>query len=184
MHKWEEEDAKRKRILRNICEYDYIIDQPTPMSQATHYPKSTKEGGRADSESSTFLPKLNTNQGSNTAGGPLGTAPDTMKKKPGLIGSTVSSVGSTGYATSMGPFYKKRGYAASQMEMRRESSNSGYGGSGSKNPRTQVVTANNQIALLNHSVGYERSANLYSGKRDLGAGTGGFLVEIFLTRKR
>jgi hypothetical protein len=24
--KWEEENAQRKRILRNICEYEYIID--------------------------------------------------------------------------------------------------------------------------------------------------------------
>jgi phospholipid N-methyltransferase len=26
--KWEEEENDRKRILKNICEYDYIIDQP------------------------------------------------------------------------------------------------------------------------------------------------------------
>lgn len=26
VHKWEEEAVERKRILRNICEYDYIID--------------------------------------------------------------------------------------------------------------------------------------------------------------
>jgi hypothetical protein len=45
------------------------------MSQATHYPKTNKEGGRADSESSTFLPKLNTHQALNNTGGPLGTAP-------------------------------------------------------------------------------------------------------------
>ena len=30
--KWEEEENGRKRILKNICEYDYIIDQPG-MSQ-------------------------------------------------------------------------------------------------------------------------------------------------------
>ena len=42
------------------------------MSQATHYPKTNKEGGRADSESSTFLPKLNTHQALNNTGGPLG----------------------------------------------------------------------------------------------------------------
>jgi hypothetical protein len=68
------------------------------------------------------------------------------------------------------------------MEMRRESSQSGYGTAGG-GVRTQVVTANNQIALLNHAVGYERQANLFTGKRDLGAGTGQFFIEIFFTRK-
>jgi hypothetical protein len=103
--------VKRKRILRNICEYDYIIDQPTPMSQ---YPKSTKEAGRSsDTESATFLPKLNNQKGVPAA--PVATAPEMFKKKPGvgLTSSTVTSFGSTAYATSTGPFYKKRGYAAS-----------------------------------------------------------------------
>ena len=68
------------------------------------------------------------------------------------------------------------------MEMRRESSQSGSGTAGG-GVRTQVVTANNQIALLNHAVGYERQANLFTGKRDLGAGTGQFFIEIFFTRK-
>ena len=26
--KWEEEENGRKRLLQNICEYNYIIDQP------------------------------------------------------------------------------------------------------------------------------------------------------------
>lgn len=28
VYRWEEEEQERKKILRNICEYDYIIDQP------------------------------------------------------------------------------------------------------------------------------------------------------------
>ena len=26
--KWEEEEAQRKKLLKNICEYPYQIDQP------------------------------------------------------------------------------------------------------------------------------------------------------------
>ena len=59
-----------------------------------------------------------------------------------MTASTVISIGSAGYSTQMGPFYKKRGYAASQMEMRRESS-TGYATAMTINPRTQVTTANN-----------------------------------------
>lgn len=28
MYRWEEEAQERKKMLKNICEYDYIIDQP------------------------------------------------------------------------------------------------------------------------------------------------------------
>ena len=92
------------------------------------------------------------------------------------------SIGSAGYSTQMGPFYKKRGYAASQMEMRRESS-TGYATAMTINPRTQVTTANNQIAMLTQNPGYERSTLLFQGRRDLGAGTGTFQIEIFMNRK-
>lgn len=82
----------------------------------------------------------------------------------------------------MGPFYNKRGYAASQMEMHRESS-TGYATVMSNNPRTHVTTANNQIAMLTQNPGYERSTLLFQGRRDLGSGTGTFQVEIFMNRK-
>ncbi len=73
--------------------------------------------------------------------------------------------------SSTGPFYKKRGYASSQLEMRRESSN----------PRT---AHNHQITpLLSNGLGYERGKTLYQGHRDLGGGSGNFNVEIFLTKK-
>ena len=78
-----------------------------------------------------------------------------------------------GGATSMGPFYKKqRGYASSQLEVRRESSH----------PRTSAPV-NNQIALMNSSLGYEKSQSLYSGQRDLGSQGSQFHVEIFLSKK-
>jgi len=30
--RWEEEEMERKKILKNICEYNYIIDQPSQSS--------------------------------------------------------------------------------------------------------------------------------------------------------
>jgi hypothetical protein len=29
---WEEDEMKRKRLLKNICEYPYLIDQPAAAS--------------------------------------------------------------------------------------------------------------------------------------------------------
>jgi hypothetical protein len=82
------------------------------------------------------------------------------KSKKGTLSSAAS--------TSMGPFYKKRGYASSQLEVRREMNN----------PRTAHDKLQNPI------VPYERAANLYVGYRDLGSnGHGNFQVEIFQTKR-
>ena len=80
--------------------------------------------------------------------------------------------------TTMGPFYKKRGYASSQLEMRRDSQNTTLTNS---TPGPRTATINNQIAMIAHQ---ERSATLYTGQRDLGsAGSGNFYVEIFLNKR-
>lgn len=86
----------------------------------------------------------------------------------------------------MGPFYKKRGYASSQLEMRREShnqtmTNNFSGLNTSQNLGPKAATVNNQIALIQNQ---ERSATLYTGQRDLGnLGSGTFHIEIFLNKR-
>lgn len=130
--RWEEAELERKKLLKNICEYDYIIDQQLPQVAGS-------------SPATGFLPKLNNK--------PVEYSQQNLiKKKPS----------NTGASTTMGQFYKKRGYASSQLEMRRESNNN--------NPRTAQPTP------------YERGTSLYSGQRDLGS-NGTFQVEIFLTKR-
>lgn len=106
MGRWEEEEYERKKLLKNICEYNYIIDVPqisqtiTPMVE------------RNVNNTSSFLPKL-------TGGGnSKPTEYTSMKKRGGQSGGGFTQGG----ATMTGPFYKKRGYASSQLEMRRETS--------------------------------------------------------------
>jgi len=113
VYKWEEAEVERKKLLRNICEYDYIIDQPAPIVTG-QLPNSTKEGQNPGSNSSSFLPKLT----SSSIKANLNISSD-KKKSFGPL--------QTAGLTSMGPFYKqgpKRGFAQSQLEMRRDSNKS------------------------------------------------------------
>lgn len=77
-------------------------------------PNSTKESsavvGPGANGSTTFLPKVTTSS---------------MKQQNVTSEQKKKSLGPLQAAgmTSMGPFYKKRGYASSQLEMRRESHN-------------------------------------------------------------
>lgn len=141
-------------MLQNICEYTYIIDQNTAALGNTLQPNSTTAGN--------FLPKLQTS--GNKAG-----EYTLMKQRMngGMIGG--------GIATSAGPLYKKRGYASSQLDVRREASHQAQLRAGSGGP-------NNQLAAFNTS-GYEKTTSLYQGERDLGANTGMFHIEIFKTKK-
>jgi hypothetical protein len=91
VNRWEDEELERKRLLKNICEYDYIIDQP-PLISHTITP-----GGERNANTTSFLPKLTGNSNSKP------TEYNQVKKR-GIP---------QGNATSMGPFYKKRGYASS-----------------------------------------------------------------------
>ncbi len=50
--KWEEDENERKKLLKNICEYNYIIDQPQ-ISQTI-----TPAADRNVNNTSSFLPKL------------------------------------------------------------------------------------------------------------------------------
>lgn len=78
----------------------------------------------------------------------------------------------------MGQFYKKRGYASSQLEMRRESQNTTIT---NENNGPKTATINNQISLISHQ---DRTTTLYTGQRDLGsAGSGNFYIEIFLNKR-
>ena len=69
-----------------------------------------------------------------------------MKKKTSAApgGATINHPGG---ASSMGPLYKKRGYASSQLEMRRDLSYN--------NPKT--AGQNNQMNLLKQSSNYDKA---------------------------
>ena len=90
--RWEEEAVERKKLLKNICEYNYIIDHPSPATAGSQL--NTIQPNAV----ATFLPKLQTAKPAEYT---------LMKKNVGPSGAS---------ATSPGPFYKKRGQALSQLE--------------------------------------------------------------------
>jgi len=59
VNRWEEAEHERKRLLKNICEYDYIIDLPQQLSHTI-----TPGGDRNNNNNSSFLPKLTGNSNS------------------------------------------------------------------------------------------------------------------------
>ncbi|CDW81952.1 UNKNOWN [Stylonychia lemnae] len=48
VYRWEEEEQDRKKILKNICEYDYIIDQPGVQSQMQSQSQTNYNSGPPD----------------------------------------------------------------------------------------------------------------------------------------
>jgi hypothetical protein len=89
--KWEEDELERKKLLKNICEYNYIINQPQ-LSQTI-----TPAADRNVNNTASFLPKLTGNNNSKP------TEYNQVGIKKRIAGFAQAT------ATATVPFYKKRG---------------------------------------------------------------------------